>query len=345
MKLFKELHDTFVPHPENEYKPHFFRVKSVLVMMIAVVVLGLVAVGLQRIVLQESDYLAAVISSAIVNLTNVDRGANNLAHLSVNPVLERAAQLKAEDMAAKGYFAHTSPEGKTPWHWFKETGYRFTYAGENLAIRFSDSIDVERAWMNSPTHRANILNSHFTEIGVGIAEGMYEGQPTIFVVQLFGRPAVATAKFPSFLGTAEASTTPPKAVTVASSSPVAVKGETVEAETTAVVSEDEPNIIIEDETFIAVRSEVATNSPLALAVSPDTSEMLVQKLITSPKSVVEAIYLVLAAIVVIALIVMIVVEARHQHPQNVALGVALVLLMAGLLYVGQYLSPGTLAIL
>jgi len=118
MNLFREIHDSFIPHRENDYKPHFFRVKSVLVMMIAVVVLGIGAVVVQRIVIEKSDYLAAVISSVIVNITNVDRAANNLSYLAVSPTLERAAQLKAEDMARNGYFAHTSPTGVTPWHWF-----------------------------------------------------------------------------------------------------------------------------------------------------------------------------------------------------------------------------------
>ncbi len=64
--------------------------------------------------------------------------------LAVNPVLERAAQAKADDMAAKSYFSHNSPDGVTPWFWLNQAGYVFTYAGENLAANFSDSIDVEK---------------------------------------------------------------------------------------------------------------------------------------------------------------------------------------------------------
>lgn len=112
--------------------------------------------------------------------------------LKTNPVLVAAAQAKANDMAAKGYFAHVSPEGLDPWHWFKEAGYSFDYAGENLAIDFSDSADVERAWMNSMAHRENILNSRFSEIGIATAEGLYQGHATIFVVQEFGAPSSRT---------------------------------------------------------------------------------------------------------------------------------------------------------
>jgi uncharacterized protein YkwD len=342
MSFWKRLHDTFIPHPDNGYKPHFFSVQSVLIIMIVVAALGIGAIVLQKTVIENSDYLAAVIESTVINLTNTDRASNNLAYLSENPLLDRAAQMKADDMAKNSYFAHTSPGGVTPWHWFKESGYAFAYAGENLAIRFSDSVDVERAWMNSPTHRANILSPHFTEIGVGIAQGIYEGQPTIFVVQEFGTPAAKTA-YPEFLTTKNvnepnASSTAP----VATASTTKPKVEGASAET---IPEPTPKVIVQNDTFIAVKNEVATNSPLAIAPTTDGSQTLVQKVVTSPRSVVAAIYLLLAAIITLALIVMIVIEIRHQHPKNVALGVLLILLMVGLLWAGQILVPGSLAIL
>lgn len=139
--------------------------------------------------LLRSPQAAAVVSAILVDLANDDRVSNDLAILKTNPVLVAAAQAKANDMAVRGYFAHVSPEGVDPWHWFKEAGYSFEYAGENLAIDFADSADVERAWMNSPTHRENILNEHYTEIGIATAQGTYEGRPTTFVVQEFGAPS------------------------------------------------------------------------------------------------------------------------------------------------------------
>lgn len=356
MNFFKDLFDSFVPHADNDYKPHFFRMKSFLILLAAILLLGLLTVFLQRTIIEKSDYLAAVISSAIVDLTNTDRRVNNLAHLDVNPLLERAAQMKADDMAKNSYFAHTSPAGVTPWHWFKEAGYAFAYAGENLAIRFSDSVDVERAWMNSPTHRANILNSHFTEIGIGIAQGVYDGQPTVFVVQMFGAPSVKQA-FPGFLSSAPAegaqatttavsgATTTP--VSLASTTPSAVKGaeaEIVPEEASAPAEEPAPKVIVQDDTFIAVKNEVATASPLAVEPA-SASETLVQKIVTSPKSAVETIYLVLATVIALALAVMIGIEIKRQHPKNVALGVILIVLMIALLYLGQFFGPGALSIL
>src|SRR3989338_10289262 len=107
----------------------------------------------------------------------------------MSPILQKAAQLKAEDMAAKEYFAHDSPEGLKPWHWFEEAGYDFRSAGENLAVYFSDSAEVERAWMNSPSHRANLLSEHFTEIGIALSQGQYQGHDTVYVVQMFASPS------------------------------------------------------------------------------------------------------------------------------------------------------------
>ncbi len=149
----------------------------------------------QRYVMGSSN-VASVVSAVLTNLANQDRADNGLSSLAVNPVLVAAAQAKANDMAAKSYFAHVSPDGVDPWHWFAEAGYSYQYAGENLAIDFSDSADVNAAWMNSPTHRANILGEHFTEVGIAMAQGTYEGRATTFVVEEFGAPVQSVVPAP-----------------------------------------------------------------------------------------------------------------------------------------------------
>jgi hypothetical protein len=101
-------------------------------------------------------------------------------------------------MAANGYFAHVSPTGKTPWYWLQQVGYRYSFAGENLAVDFDDSKAVEDAWMASPTHHANIVKPQYTRVGYGVASGTYEGKQTTFVVQLFATPSeVAVAAVPT----------------------------------------------------------------------------------------------------------------------------------------------------
>lgn len=135
------------------------------------------------------DSLSAIYAAVLVNLTNKDRAAANISELKVNPILEKAAQMKADDMVAKSYFAHNSPDGKTPWYWFKQAGYTYIYAGENLAVNFQDSEEVQTAWMNSTSHRLNIVNPRFTEIGIATSTGTYKGRTAVFVVQMFGTPA------------------------------------------------------------------------------------------------------------------------------------------------------------
>ena len=163
------------------------RVKGLSAIIVVVIGLGVMSSAPQ--IVASAPNVAAVISSVLVELTNADRMTGGLGTLKVNPALVAIAQAKANDMAAKSYFAHTSPEGLTPWHWYKENNYKFVYAGENLAVDFSESSDVERAWMQSPTHRANIVGTQFTEIGIATAEGTYQGRPTTFVVQEFATPA------------------------------------------------------------------------------------------------------------------------------------------------------------
>jgi len=141
-------------------------------------------------------YSAAVLASNIIALTNSERGGVGARALTEHPRLSRAAQAKANDMALRGYFSHRGPDGKTPWQWVREAGYEYRSAGENLAVRFTESSDVVRAWMNSPSHRANLVKAGYTQIGVGVAEGLFEGQRAVYVVEYFATPTSAFAKTP-----------------------------------------------------------------------------------------------------------------------------------------------------
>src|SRR6185436_7850636 len=104
--------------------------------------------------------------------------------------LNKAAMAKAQDMVKNGYFAHESPQGISPWYWFKQAGYVYKYAGENLAVGFVDSKTVYDAWFNSPSHKANLLNKNYTQVGTAIVSG-FDGN-SIVVVQEFGRPLATT---------------------------------------------------------------------------------------------------------------------------------------------------------
>ena len=172
------------------WDPRFLR-REIYVATTALVICLFAGAGILDLYIKESGspYIAAVISAVLVDLANSDRGAEALNNLRINPKLVVAAQAKANDMAEKGYFAHQTPDGYDSWHWFELVGYDYAYAGENLAVDFSESNDVETAWMNSPTHRRNIMNENYTEIGIATAKGMYKGRETVFAVQMFGHPS------------------------------------------------------------------------------------------------------------------------------------------------------------
>lgn len=186
----------FIPHEGNDYMPHLLR-QAATIGMFGLVLLSFTMANLQALLWQQSDWLVgAILPAVVVELTNEQRANNAAPQLVRSSVLDAAATLKAQDMAKNSYFSHDSPTGVTPWHWFAEAGYTFAHAGENLAVYFTDSSEVVDAWMKSPSHRANIVDSDYREIGIGVARGTYKGYDTIYVVQLFGTPAMPPAPAP-----------------------------------------------------------------------------------------------------------------------------------------------------
>lgn len=128
-----------------------------------------------------------IASQDLLQLTNQRRADAGLAPLQLNNQLAAAAENKAQDMFAKDYWAHFGPNGETPWDFIRAAGYQYVYAGENLARGFSSSSDVVNAWMASPDHRANMLSSHYTDVGFAVEQGRLPGDSsTVLVVEMFG---------------------------------------------------------------------------------------------------------------------------------------------------------------
>lgn len=187
----KVVKNVFYPHYENNHKPYFWHPISVTFFVLAIVFIsGLLLIKNNSI--NEDSLLGDIRSGVLIAFTNEERKDEGLSELIENETLNEAARLKAQDMTSKGYFAHYSPDGSSPWVWFDEAGYEYDKAGENLAVNFNDSKAVVNAWMNSPAHRANIVKDGYTEIGIGISEGTYKGKKATFVVQLFAKPKVTS---------------------------------------------------------------------------------------------------------------------------------------------------------
>ena len=315
MSFLKKL---FVSQKENNYKPHIFRDISTFSIFFIVIALFIIAVSGRVIV--GTDFTALVLPKVLVDYANQDRDAKNYNHLAINPVLEKAAQMKANDMAENSYFAHKSPAGKTPWYWFEQVGYDFSYAGENLAVNFNDSIDVNTAWMNSPGHRDNIMNSNFTEIGIATADGMYQGKRTTFVVQLFGRPAVKE-NLPVLkkVVSTKSTKTETKPVVVSSSS--------------AVLSESASKQVLAENGTNELYVSVEKKSVDALATPKLKYSSWFDRVLASPEKSLRLAYLVIAIVILLGLLSFVFVEFKRHHLRMILLGIGILLIMIGLLYI------------
>lgn len=317
----------------------------------------------------------AVLPAVIVDLTNKERGHGELGTLKHSSVLDAAAKLKADDMAQNEYFAHYSPKGISPWHWFGEVKYNFVHAGENLAIHFTDSADIMQAWMDSPTHRANIMNGNYTEIGVGTAEGTFEGFKTVYVVQLFGTPAapVVSKLKPVVAGASTDAETKPQtvqkktetkvlaeAVSIRESVvtekakpvPVEVKEVVVEKEKPVIATSTEPektsaeNMQITN-TGVAMYSDFVSTSTGGIPATIDANTHSKAEttpffftLATQPHKILQILYLLIGGFVFCSLLLSIFIEIRQQQPLQIAYGVGLLSLMCMLFYIHTILSSG-----
>lgn len=136
---------------------------------------------------------ATFTAQAVIDLVNSSRLAYGMQSLKENRKLAEAASKKAEDMFVNQYFAHFSPQGKSPWDFIRVSGYKYYAAGENLAIDFSTPERTHGAFMDSPTHRANILSPLYAEIGVAVKTGTFNGRPSIIIAQYFGKESGVSA--------------------------------------------------------------------------------------------------------------------------------------------------------
>jgi hypothetical protein len=352
-KYFRALTHFCIPHEHNGFKPHVFRELSVsLIAVLAVLVFAGTLIGGNLI--KQTSLGAAIDSLFLVDLTNKNRDTLHVPTLTVNPLLTLAAERKAKDMVARGYFAHNSPDGKSPWYWFKSVGYQFQYAGENLAVDFVDSEDVETAWMNSPGHRANIVNSNFTEIGIAIATGTFEGHSSVFVVQLFGKPApkrdsdtangsiilgstgtssVRTGTTTAVLGTQIVKKNVGTSTVLASTKkplqPV-VKGSEIE-----VVAPLGRTVLAQNDLFIAVAAEgegVSLVSDSNTKTTRGQGEVFswLERAIANPGRTAQWFYLFIAFTISLLLLIFVFVKFDHQHPRHLVYGILLLLLLFGL---------------
>lgn len=179
----------FIPTEHNNYRAKSLHTDFLMVYLVIAFVMSFVfkKIGYSNILGFATD----ISVDKLYQLTNQEREKAGFPVLTYNDKLSTAASLKAQDMFAKNYWAHFSPDGKTPWDFILNSGYQYEYAGENLAKNFLFSDGVVSAWMNSQTHRDNILKKEYTEVGYAIVNGTLNGEQTTLVIQMFGKPIIS----------------------------------------------------------------------------------------------------------------------------------------------------------
>lgn len=200
MQIFEAIVHLFHPGRSNNHRAKILHASSYFS-------LGFIAIGITALILQYGvlnavlggvlGYASDITVDQVVSATNVERSQAGLLPLKLNDVLSAAAQMKAQDMFRYQYWAHTSPSGTEPWFFFKKVGYEYQSAGENLARDFMNTPEMVTAWMNSPTHKANIVHAKYEEIGVAVVNGTLQGVETTLVVQLFGKQKITPAEIPA----------------------------------------------------------------------------------------------------------------------------------------------------
>ena len=199
VSLGKTIARLFHPSQYNNHRSKLLHPESILYFcLIALASFSLVRAirffpGLENSIL---GYASNITAEEVLVQTNQQRASNGLSNLVIDSKLSQAALAKGQDMFTDQYWSHIAPDGREPWDFIKNSGYVYRAAGENLARDFMNTGDMVTAWMASPAHRENILNSKFEEVGIAVINGTLQGFETTLVVQMFGTPTTVTAAAP-----------------------------------------------------------------------------------------------------------------------------------------------------
>lgn len=256
-----------LPYPDSGTRARFLKNSALFVYV-------LVLLSFQLFVYRASPQILGFATNIKVDevytLVNQERSEAGLSGLSRSSKLEKAALEKARDMFAKNYWAHYAPDGSTtPWQFIISAGYSYKYAGENLAKDFDTSAGVVAGWIGSASHKANMLNANYKDVGIATVNGTLLGEETTLVVQMLGTPLATTTASSSGSSTASK----PSSSTAGAESQ---SGPKTEAE-----PEPEPKIVVGP-------TEEAASQPTELAhatLSPVEQVVKVFDPVASPKTI------------------------------------------------------------
>src|SRR3989344_4042436 len=193
--MFGFLKHLFIPHEKNNHRAKILHNTSIFIVLVLIIFSSL---SIYLVKTARPDILGisySISESELLALVNQKRQEIGLAPLELNSALSDASRRKAADMLAKNYWAHFAPDGLTsPWEFIRAAGYSYVHAGENLAKGFTDSASTVNAWMDSQSHRDNILSGKYKDVGFAIVPGTLQGEETVLIVEMFGSqqtPALA----------------------------------------------------------------------------------------------------------------------------------------------------------
>lgn len=341
-KTRRVLGEIFVPKETNSFLPTALRPQSLFWYGI-ILLAGKIALISLALIWPMTSFFSSIGAERLLALINQERQARSLSALTLNDSLNSVAGLKVNDMLSQNYFDHTSPAGVTPWHWFKEIGYNYVYAGENLAMGFTETDAVFQAWMNSPTHRENILNSNYREIGLAVKAGQVKNHQETLAVLVFGRRAASAYQVPAAVKESSAPSVSPPVSSQAPASPKVTPA--ILAAPAVSPSPTAPAAASPAPSPSANNQEPALRSVLGLEPQPSNSEppSLAEAAGYTPKvlgtfaskseEISKSLYLYFALFLALALLVNIFIKFRIQYWPTIIATTLIITLSAVLIFI------------
>ena len=256
-------------------QPHHVHATRVVLFGVLLIAVGLVRVNAHALPSSTKQavlaYAVSMSRSELFAEANASRTVNGLAPFSLNGALNNSAQAKAQHMADNNYWAHVAPDGTQPWYFFTAAGYNYSKAGENLAYGFSNSYTTNQGWMNSPSHRANILGD-YVEVGFGIVNApSFQGGENTIVVAHYGTQIGYSAPAPAPEPAPAPSPAPVSNPTPATSSEPTPVNDTTPAAPETPDPVVQPPTEQQEATKDATADQTAPTAPVAVGVAKSVS--------------------------------------------------------------------------
>lgn len=238
--LFSHLPHVLFPTKHNNYRAHATRSWAIALATLSILIFRFSSfLGGS---LPEGKVLGIstnINPDEVIEITNKKRLEAGVGPVAKNNLLTTAAKQKGEHMFKNGYWAHIAPDGTEPWYFFNSVGYKYRFAGENLARDFDDSRSTVDGWMASTSHRENMLSSKYQDIGVAVVSGTLNGRDTTIVVQLFGYPSTKALATEDQLPSSQPKTAAEESVKVTVEEQVPLKNTT---QNTGLLTVDSPPV-------------------------------------------------------------------------------------------------------